>query len=119
VGYQEKEDDPGGPLLQLPQYINIGLGASHWAPIHASEDHGSTQRSCIISTRQGHHQGVQKHKKLVLKVYALPFRTRSRPRQSQLPAFVKQEIWVGSMRKGHVLVWGAQYLIKHVLLFSS
>jgi hypothetical protein len=30
-------------------------------------------RSCTIPSRRRHHQGVPKHKKLVLKVHVLPF----------------------------------------------
>src|SRR3954469_1864976 len=46
-------------------------------------------RSCTISSLRRHYQGVPKDQQLVLKV---PFRTKSRPRQSRLPAFVKKEI---------------------------
>jgi hypothetical protein len=49
-------------------------------------------------------KGTETQRSWSLKDHVLLFRTQSRPRQSQLPAFVKQGIRVGSVRKGHVLV---------------
>jgi len=73
-------------------------------------------RSCTIPVAGDTIQECRSTRSWSLKFTSFPFRTRSRPRQSLLPAFIKKEIQVGSVRKGHVLVWSPRYLIRRVLV---